>query len=58
MHLAGSATLSGSSCFVALFNELWKQKLTKNFNYCLQKHYQENYNTVTSMPYKAGVTFC
>jgi len=23
---------------VALFNELWEQKLINNFNYCLQQH--------------------
>jgi len=23
---------------VALFNELWEQKLLNNFNYCLQQH--------------------
>jgi len=38
MHLVESAALSGSSRCVALFNELWEQKLINNFNYCLQQH--------------------
>jgi len=33
---------------VALYNELWEQKLINNFNYCLQQHYYQNYVTVTS----------
>jgi len=41
MQLAESAAPSGnrrlhSSFF---FNELWKQKLINNLNYCLQQHY-------------------
>jgi len=27
-----------SAMRVALFNELWKQKLINNFDYCLQQH--------------------
>jgi len=42
---------------VALFNELGKHKLINNFNYCLQKHYCQNYVKVTLLSCKAGITF-
>ena len=42
---------------VALFHELQKQKLINGFNYCLQKHYHNNYITVTSMSCKTGFNF-
>ena len=36
MHLVEYRSIWQQS--VALFNELWEQKLIINFNYCLQQH--------------------
>jgi len=40
MHLVESAVACRSvwQQSVALFNELWRQKLINNFRYCLQQH--------------------
>jgi len=58
VHLAASATPSGSSRLIAVFDELWKQKLINNFiTVCKTKTLPLSYVTVMSLSCQADITF-